>query len=97
MNIFGNPAVLVAALMLSAMQLLVYVPNLPAMFCESSLQSLSVLDGEAESIALTDSTGNLAYQLAYTPYCELIKHTGTAQPPYTFCGRPLRRFRQAMA
>jgi len=97
MNIFRKPAVLIATLMLSAMPLLAYVPNLPAAFYDYSVQALSILHREPHPIALTDANGNLPDQFAYTPYGELIKHTGTTQPPYTFCGRHLRRFRQAMA
>jgi len=46
-------------------------------------------DHLGSTIALTDSSGNVTDQFAYTPYGELMARTGTGNTdtPYTFCGR----------
>ncbi len=44
-------------------------------------------DHLGSTIALTDSNGNVTDEFAYTPYGELMSHTGTTETPYTFCGR----------
>jgi RHS repeat-associated protein len=44
-------------------------------------------DHLGSTIALTDANGNLTDEFAYTPYGELMAHTGTTETPYTFCGR----------
>jgi len=44
-------------------------------------------DHLGSTIALTDSSGNVTDQFAYTPYGELMARTGTTDTPYTFCGR----------
>jgi len=46
-------------------------------------------DHLGSTIALTDASGNVTDQFAYTPYGELMARTGAGNTdtPYTFCGR----------
>lgn len=44
-------------------------------------------DDAGNTIALTDSAGNLTDKYVYTPYGKLIKHEGNNKQPFTFLGK----------
>jgi RHS repeat-associated protein len=44
-------------------------------------------DRSGSTLALTDTTGTVTDAYAYTPYGELLEHSGSSEQPFTFVGK----------